>query len=401
MKLAEEIQIELDDVYACPGKCPGCVLTSEERKANEPDMSPEVRKRVWAELVDYIPTLDGLKRMNVTYGIADHFLMPTEYLVEIYKEAVATFRSVKLSGAVFMTTSLIGKSVTIREKIDALSAYSTSDVALWPIVVLDPAKMLHNSFGETYLDNIAYAKEHFGVVDLAINLSEEAVKLMGAEALVSFAKKNGFREVTINWTPTPDNITKTYSKAWMCDLVQWLQTFASLAQAEKIECSYVPVIQRAYEAWRCAMDAERAEDGLSFMPIMESLMPETLKKSLQFDHHGCVMPKLEAIGDVMHGERTELPAWGAVGKGVPLKDLVERGLHLTKAKIAKIMTSSAACRGCEFNALCATTGFHVYTHVIQASTQKIDGNDCPHVAKYLWMTQEQGRQFNPKSPSAT
>lgn len=39
---SEEIQLEIDDVYGCPGHCPGCALSSLERKSFEPDMKFEI-----------------------------------------------------------------------------------------------------------------------------------------------------------------------------------------------------------------------------------------------------------------------------------------------------------------------------------------------------------------------
>ena len=384
MKHATEIQIELDDVYACPGKCPGCVLTTEERKSPVPDMSGATRLQILASLEKYIPQLSGLKTMNLTYGIADHLLMPTEYLVQIYKDAARLFDAAGLagSGSIFMSTSVIGKTAMVKAKLAALAEASREfETKLYPIVVLDPAKLIHASFGKTYAHHIAFTKELFGVVDLAINLSDRAIADMSARTLVEFAKKHGFREVTVNWVPTPDNLKATYSPEVVLKLRDWLLEFAVEAEKEHVECSYVPVVQKAYDAWRCALDGEEG-DGQGVLNLAEKLLPETLEKSLQFDHAGNVFPKWEAVGDVPHNDRVGLKVWGNVNESPDLSALIRNGMPKTIRTVIKAVSGSP-CNTCEFSGFCATTGFHAYTHVLKEG--QADGwlKDCPHVAKTL------------------
>ncbi len=45
-----EMQIQIDDVYACPGHCPGCALSSLERKGYEPDVSLDTLHLIYVEL---------------------------------------------------------------------------------------------------------------------------------------------------------------------------------------------------------------------------------------------------------------------------------------------------------------------------------------------------------------
>lgn len=384
MNRATEIQIELDDVYACPGKCPGCVLTSEERKSPVPDMSDATRRKILSSLEGYIPTLSGLKSMNLTYGIADHLLMPTDYLVQIYKDAVNLFEKVGMagSGAIFMSTSVIGKTTLVKKKLTALAeASKNNSTKLYPIVVLDPAKLIHVSFGKTYAHHIAFTKELFGVVDLAINLSDRAIADMSAQKLVNFAKEHGFREVTVNWVPTPDNLKATYSPEMVLKLRAWLLEFAVEAKKEHVECSYVPVIQKAYAAWRCVLDGEEG-DGQGVISLAENLLPETLEKSLQFDHAGNVFPKCEAVGDVPHNDRVGLKVWGNVHAEPNLRVLVRKGMPRTIRTVIKAV-SGTPCNTCDFAGFCATTGFHAYTHVLKEGNADGWLKDCPHVAKTL------------------
>jgi hypothetical protein len=377
---APELQLELDDVYACPGKCPGCVLTPLERKGQEADMSEETRTLILQSLRAYIPTLSNLQSMNFTYGIADHLLMELPYLERIVLDANQLFLDVGLqdTGSIFLSTSLIGKSELLVEKMQALSRLQTRfETRLSLLVVLDPAKLLHQTFGDNYRTHVETAKTLFSSVDLSINLSQAAVEQLSPEALVTFAQSYGFHEVTVNWTPTPDNLSFTYSLSFMPQLTDWLLRFAALSKEVGLSSSYVPVIQKAYTAWRCASDAESADEG-AWLPLLSSLLPETLSKSLQFDHHGQVFPKWEAVGDVPHNNRFSFADWGNV-REAPLTTLVARGIQQSTRAVVHTLRKAPSCQSCSYAGLCATTGFHIYTHVLPKS------HDCPHVAKALFL----------------
>jgi radical SAM protein with 4Fe4S-binding SPASM domain len=380
---AEEFQVEVDDVYACPGRCPGCVLSSSERRTTNPDMSTEIRKSIFRSLSSYVKSLTGLKKMNLTYGIADHFMMSLPYLTEIYEDAKKFFADSCLenSGSVFITTSLIGKADDIRQKIDALSLMSTESVPLGLIVVFDPGKWSHKRFGDTYEGNIKYAKEKFSVVDLAINLSDEAMVGITPEEMIKFSLENGFEEVTVNWVPTDDNIKHTYSAETKNKLSKWLIDFSILSDKNNIQSSYKPVIKKAYDAWRCAMDSESDTDGTGVLDVMEKLLKNTLGKSIQFDHNGNVFAKWEAIGDVPSNARTGLSIWGNVSQG-DLSEIINNGLLKTKKESFKSV-STQSCLTCKYAAACATTGFHVYSQVIRR-VEKSEMDGCPHVAFGLW-----------------
>ena len=85
MKYARELQIQIDDVYACPGNCAGCILVADERRTRTPDMSERLLRLSMNRLDAYIPTLDNLEYINLTYGIGDHLRMDQDYLKLLHK----------------------------------------------------------------------------------------------------------------------------------------------------------------------------------------------------------------------------------------------------------------------------------------------------------------------------
>lgn len=382
---AEEIQIELDDVYACPGNCYGCILTTDERRGAKADMSTKTRRLILDALSEYIPKLSGLKRMNLTYGIADHLLMPDKYLLEIYNDASLLFEKVNLSGSgsIFMTTSVIGKTKTIEERLLVLAkASSNNKTNINPIIVLDPYKLAHTKFGKIYDRHIKYAKDLFADVDLSINLSSQVIAKMSPKDLVNFAVKHKFREVTINWIPTVNNLENTYSVDLMLHLEQWLLEFAKESLSNNVECSYIPVIKKSYDSWRCAMDGEMG-DGEGLIQLSEKLLPETLSKSLQFDHFGNFFPKWEAIGDIPNNDRVNMKIWGNIHNNHNIEDMIKKGITETIKSTIKTL-SNTTCNNCNYIGLCATTGFHAYTHVLKESDKVEFNNNCPHIAKGLF-----------------
>jgi len=388
MIFANEIQIEIDDVYACPGSCKGCVLTSAERKAVAPDMPPVIREKIFLLLNEYIKRLSGLTKINLTYGIADHGLMDDDYLSKIFMDGenlinnFNVFFNTKEVNTVFMSFSLIGKEDIILNKLINLKKISEGkNVLLLPIVVLDPEKLEHHKFGNIYYNNIVNAKRIFGKIDLSLNLSKAAVNILTPQALFDFAKEHQFSEVTINWIPTKDNLDLIFDKDGFIDrLANWLIDFAKLINAQigvgKIECSYDPVIKKTFDAVMCKKNG--SINDVILLDALNQTIDETIIKSLQFDYNGNVFPKLEAIGDVPHNERTGLKPWGNVMEIDNLYDFINEKVMYTKKVIVKSLSSNI-CMSCDYYAVCAASGFHIYNNVI-----KNDGVNCSHIGKKIF-----------------
>lgn len=403
MKFAPEIQIELDDVYACPGNCAGCALSTSERRNIVADMSNETRKTIFTLLTPYINQLKELKKINLTYGIADHFLMDIDYLKNIYTDAyqfITQFDFVndiknKEISSIFLTLSLIGKEEIIIEKLKALHQLqylnNNNKVRLLPIVVLDPNKLLHKSFGKTYENSIAIAKELFNEVDLTINLSIDSIEKMSAKELFNFANKYNFSDITINWVPTKDNLIYTYNENFNQILLNWLIDFYHIIDNKEINingltCGYAPTIKKMLDAVKCSSDSQDLINAKPVLHIMNDLLNETLIKSIQFDHIGNFFPKFEAIGDISHNERFGFKHWGNINDVTNnnLYNYVENKISHTKQQIIKSL-NNLHCQSCEFQSVCATSGFHVYNQILK--NKKLNNEliyQCKHIGLGLF-----------------
>lgn len=395
MKYSNEIQLEIDDVYACPGHCPGCVLSSIERKTREPDLDFNILKTAITKLIEYVPTLSNLEKINLTYGIGDHFLMSNEYLEKTYHLGADLIEKTNLKNeynGIFYTASMIGKFEIISPKIDHLAKISkTRGVPFYIIAVLDPKQLYNKNFANVYKKNIIYANEVTGKVDLAINLSEEAIDKISPQELYDFAKMNHFDEVTINWTPTDDNLNYVYFN--QKKLVKWLIEFDSIiAERKDLDTSYRPVILKTLHNIMCGANEWNNELNLDFNLSIKNNLDELVQKSLQIDHKGNIFPKYEAIGDIAHTPRIGIKAWGNVTENKSIREIVINSRKQTISTIQKQFLKKP-CMNCEYRSLCANSGFHVYNHILNDSSsqtfkekiaENIRENDCPHSAKSLF-----------------
>lgn len=389
-RLSNEIQIEIDDVYGCPGHCPGCVLSSIERKNILPDMDTNVLKTSISKLIDYIPTLEGLEKINLTYGIADHFLMTEEYLNFTYHEGAKLIKAANLTdkkSGIFYSASMIGKHDKIMSKVNFLYEISKKEgVPVYVLAVLDPKNLYRNNFSKTYTDNIIKTNELLGRVDLSINLSIEAINMISPEDLYEFAKLNKFDEVTINWVPTKDNIKHSYIEQET--LSKWLIRFDDLiASDELIGTSYRPVMLRTINNINC-FDYENER---SLIDCIDSNLDELVNKSIQIDHLGNLFPKFEAIGDIGHNPRIGIKQSGNILEKNSIKEMLHNNRNNTKKFIIETL-SNKTCINCNLNKYCAISGFHAYNHILNNIEEPImksnikrqsSINKCFHVGKKM------------------
>lgn len=377
-KSSEELQVEIDDVYACPGRCRGCVLSAGERASRIPDMSSETFDESIRKIKEYASSLSGLKRTNLTFGIGDHFMMEDEYLERICS-AGAEFVSeagLRDGGAVFVTASMIGRHAFIMGKAWAMKKVADEyGVPMHPIAVLDPKNLLHETFSEIYEKNVVESAKLLGRIDLTLNLSSEAMAAMPQESLSDFVVRHGFEEVTVNWAPTSGNAEDTCGD--LSALEDWLIGFDESSVREGFSISYRPVMLRTIDDASCTFDEGLGE---TLFESVWSRFPELLKKSVQIDEAGNVFPKYEAIGDVPHSPRLGFKPWGNVMDGRSLSEMAESGRRETCAYAVK-QVSKGHCASCEFSVFCANSGFHIYAASMGKWARR---GGCPHVAKAVF-----------------
>lgn len=372
--MSRELQIQIDDAYACPGSCAGCVLNVYERKGSEPSMALDTLLMVHDSINNYIKEIrNEIDTVNITYGIADHFLFSSDYLVSLYRKTAKILKDNGLSGSsIFMSSSFIGKQEKIFNKLKEIKkAKDIEGVDFIPVAVLDPKALKYQKFGNEYKENILQAKELFNKVDLSINLSSEAIEHITPIELFEFAKENTFDEVTINWTPTKDNISMTYFN--LKNIKNFLLEFALLIKNSNISSSYTPVLEKTINSVMCDEDNIKEIGKINFI---KNITFATILKSIHINENGDLFPKFEAIGDVPHSPRFGYKELGNL-KNDTIFNLINKNKNLITKRVVEPIFKNKSCGECKYNIICSSMGYHIYTNVV-GNTKKEKG--CPHVA---------------------
>ena len=391
MSYSNEIQIEIDDVYGCPGHCPGCALSSLEKRSNTPDMDFETLKLSIEKLIPYVNSLSNLEKLNLTYGIADHFLMSNEYLEKTYLLGADLIEKTGMNNGyngVFFSASMIGKHENIMKKVEYLHNVSQKrGVPFYIIAVLDPKNLYKKNFSDVYKNNIVKTNELIGKVDLSINLSEEAIDNISPKEIYDFTLNNHFDELTINWIPTNDNINFVYFE--QSKLSKWLMELDKIIEedGEKIGTSYRTVMLRTINSIMCSSDNNLESD---FNQEIKMKLHELVGKSIQISDKGDIFPKYEAIGDIPHSPRLGIEAWGNIHENKSIEEIIKNGLNKTEKFILKQFIKEP-CLSCEYNKFCSNSGFHIYNYILGKNLnirdkvkENIKNRNCYHVGKEMF-----------------
>lgn len=384
MSYTNELQIQIDDVYACLGRCPGCMLSASERKTMIPDMSPDTMDMTIDALKKYVSTLPRLGRFSLAFGVADHFLLDDDYICSLYEKGASLIehanpKELHECGVTF-STSLVGKPEKVLQRMRSIKArIGERKVAFIPVVVLDPMLLKKDRFGEKYRDLILESRALFGQVDLSINISHETVTKFTPAEIHDFAADNGFDELTVNWLPTDDNLNRTVVD--IPRMSDWLIEFYSrLRSVGKVHSSFGQIMETGIQSVR------HMESGKSWTmsDSIAAFLPERMAYSLHIDHQGNVAPKMEAVGDIPHLDRFGFQPIGNV-REKDISVMIAENIKTVGRRIARSHFAFSQCVSCEYLPICAGTGFHVVNNVLKISNEsyRVETLECPTVSKAL------------------
>lgn len=367
-----ELQVQIDDVYQCPGMCPGCVISKNDRKSSVASLiSPSNLPQYVSSISEYTTTLEGLDVVNLTYGIGDHLSCDT-----------ATFKNLIIAGSniaalgsnigtIGITMAMIGKTNDVVAKLKSFKA-SIPDISnVVPIIVIDPLKIENKAFKETYLSNIEAAKDIFLKLEFVVNLSSTSVSIMSPSELYGLCESFGIEELTINFSPNVHNQKHTTSN--LKSISNWLIDLDIIVR-KRME-STLPFIDFGYRhVMESTLDSVTKSNFKSNTEALTSFYPTTIHHSILLDHHGHVFPKLEAIGDVSYSEHFNYTPIMTINNK-PIADILSYYVASMPPSIVRTY-SVEPCRSCVFSNECITTGFHVYNQLLPATGQ----SSCPHIA---------------------
>lgn len=369
--MPREFQAQIDDVYLCGGTCAGCILTEDDRRTSQV-MNDDLFQKALSAIVQHANFLADseeydTKAINLSLAIGDHFRMNSEHFKNRLTKTLDMLSLCNLKErGLFVSSSLIDNEIITRKFLDIMVNcridYPYIDIV--PLLVFDPSKASHHTFGDRYVRSILYARELFDRIDLTINLSSEAINHATPEDIHDFSVRHGFKDVTINWVPTHDNIHGTMHDVQKVQ--EWLVNFGALVRTNgKIDTSFVPVADRLIQSYQGRR--------MAFDELCESWV-DTISHSIEIDKDGNILAKTEAIGDVPIS-----PIYDKLWKmGHVETDTIMDAVAKTIPKVVSMNIStymgSRNCATCEFLYPCMNSGAIVYNWI--ANRYGIVGNDC-------------------------
>lgn len=373
MRYNDEFQVEIVDVNACGGSCPGCMLSVTERQVDAPSMSRDTRRKALFRIREYLdcerPEVAKSGRVNLLYGVADHLLMPDAYLSEIFAdgEQLLVESGCAQRSLMCFTTSLIGRPEhVVRKLTHALSMQG--QVPIWPIFALDPIKLDHPIFGPRYLASIEAALKVSPNMSVVVNLSLPIVRSWPPSRLKTFLRAYGFQEPTINWIPTADNWAHTASDIGA--ISQWLVAFGRDA-----DVSTAPQYLRS--ALRGMIGTRQTHGEKTLMQVVRDNIATDLYGNIRIAEQGQVYPRFNAIGDIAYDERVKRQAMGTIFDQ-PLADVLRAAQDGIERQVLQAYFGTRACLACEHQLACGATGLHMYNRIVSPTD-----SGCPHVAHDL------------------
>lgn len=375
---ANELQMQINDVFSCHGSCAGCILSSNERGSSIPTMSRETLLTAIDRMKDHAVRISPIDKVNVIFGIGDHILYGSDYIAELHRLGSGVIKAanprIPERSVVFFSTSLVGKKDHVISLLREVKSKISDDVPLVPQVVLDGRLLNAEKFGPRWKAMVAEAKKLFGKVDLATNLSVEAVACMTPEQMILFAEENGFDEVVVNWAPTTLNAVSTLKDT--TPILEWLIRFDALAdQKPWMNTTYRPVIAKMLRM------KNSGSEPRSVLETAQEIIPESILKAFEIEPDGTIIPKFEAIGDVTHSQRHGFKDIGHINDG-PIHEVIQKAIGRVAAKVISIH-AKGSCANCRFSTACAGTGFHVATELRRKHFGREGEGECPHVARAL------------------
>jgi MoaA/NifB/PqqE/SkfB family radical SAM enzyme len=371
-----ELQVEIDDVYQCPGKCPGCIISSDDRVDTKGELISEADLLLYSDrIANYSLTLNELSVVNLTYGIGDHINCSNEHLVNLYNIGSRIVSLGNIQGTIGITMALIGKTDIIKSRLLEFKNSISGDVDIAPIVVIDPLKIENIVFKKVYLDNITAVKEIFGKIEFVVNLSVPSIEAMSPSTLYDLCNKFNVEELTINWSPNKFNIESTAQNThlvskWLIELDKLIRPLIN-SNSKFIDFGYRNVMEQTIKS---------VNDGDAISPklSLSSMYSNTIKHSILINHKGEVYPKMEAVGDVSYSDHFNYDPYKNIHEE-SISNIIDFYDKSKKAEIFRPFMYSP-CKACEYSKYCITTGFHIYTKLLHSS----NSDACPHVAYDLF-----------------
>lgn len=338
-----DIKIAIESMTFCQGNCQGCFFSEEERVGGA-FLEKKKLEKISNFINDYAKDINDLD-ITLIFGQGDHLALKNDEIENLFSTLVSLNN---LNPLVILTTSAIGKTDEIIEKIDLIKSLGIKfNIRLFMSVVIDPKKMLHSNFKSRYLKNIQYIRESFGFIDLAINIGKDTLEHISPEEFSSFLIENKFRHVELNLIPTI-NTVKKFNDSWN-EIIEWLINFQNISENK----NYL-----IFHTYKNQYRNQQLKD-LEFFKIQNYLKNELV-------NHIYIANNLD-VSLMLSGFTGNAIPYGKKTGYEPIFNIenyslleLENHAKLKSLQILKNTMRNTHCINCEYNKICAFSGVDVF-----------------------------------------
>lgn len=389
MKNVEDITIVIEDVVGCPGHCAGCVLSEFQRTDKTPKFSLSLLDKSLEKIKEHLDNLNQLKRIQLVFGIADHFILPLDYLEKIFLKSSSLMKKLNIDkeSGIFITTSMIGKTNVIVEKVNFLQKLSEQqNTRLFFNVVLDTNTFQNQKLLSVFSENVQKSFEISKSLDLTINLSYETLSHVTPKVLIDYCLSYNFKHLVVNWLPTINNFDKVYKNVE--EISKWLLDLLEYSKNQDFHITFKKTIKDTLKF------SKNYQNTDSLIDVIESQFIYNSVNNLIINSDGKIFINYEAIGDIPHGENLNVEPLGSVYDEITIMEMIgKKSKYYTSLAMKNIMNEN--CLNCEFIKECAISGFHYYNKIISDNMKKnkqvkieldktLNSLGCYHMSKSLF-----------------
>jgi len=374
----------LETALACPGQCPGCMIPATLRRGREPAMPTDRVDQALAAFGRQITDLGDIHSVEFNCGIADHMILGGDYLASLYDRFLGLCDTPGLTNEdseFEFTTALYGSEAKLLATLERMARAAEGRLPIKPVVVIDPTlRRVAPKLWREQQAMLAKALQVFGnPVDVAINLSLQAVDAMTPAEMFDLFLDRAVPEFKVNWVPTAGNLADTAAE--LDRIEDWLIAYMQLAAD-----SAFPQNAELISVTRSLL--EGADQGLGddadLTEHLTAVCRRHVPAHLFVTADGSVSALMEAVGDIPFHPAQGLVPVAHLDQG-PLQPQIERAIPRLVATLVRGV-SRPACGACPHRLACAGSAYPAYAHVLRKAGSRPDR--CPHPGRRVFDTAE-------------
>lgn len=359
----KEIKLSIEAMTQCAAGCAGCFLTPELRaKSNLWDLQKlkQVGKFAQQFVQENSVLYNNIDDLILNFGQGDYLILNESEIDNMLEEVCSWFPN---KSSLYFTSSAVTKHKIFKRSLDLFHMKSLEkNLPLSIALVLDSSK-LDSQFFPIYEQNINYAKNKMGSLDLHLNLGMDVIENIFPENIDNFLVKNKIEFITINFVPS--HHSKLTKENWY-KINDWLVKWLNIWNPEKYEINFVKTIRHHFGAF--------ADDN-DLIEQLES-SNSVVKREVVIDYDGNAYTQQEGIGDIPLTNRNGFNHFMNIFEYNFSQDSIlnkiDHHQNIINKKLIKSFNRDKSCNSCEYAKVCTQLGVLAMKNVLSFDSKKIN-----------------------------